>query len=242
MAYVRSSALVRRAGMNAYISAYRGRRRIGLGDVSASEAESLGNDVGALVGVPGAGSMAAPIIQGIQSIFGSNPATGANAERQAHMYSLYEGAMTDPGSSQSVADVVNLYTTATQQYDPIAGVQQNNPQATRTYAQQALQMLATQGWENVNSLHPTYTGIAASGAVYEANAATGQESLVAQRPLASASPVSGTTLLLLLLLGGGFVLLSGRSSSSSSTVVHHNRYRGNRGNRKRRRQRRGGGR
>jgi hypothetical protein len=239
MAYVRSTALARRTGMNSYLSVYYGRRRIGLGDVSAAEAESIGNTVGAAVGIPGAGSAAAPIIQGLQSIFGGNPATGANAQRQAKVYSYYGMAMTDPGSAPSVGAVITLQAISTNGYDSYQHLQQNNPQATRTYATQALQALASQGWENVYGSNPMYTGIPQSGAIYAADQTTGQQGVVGVRPLATGhAALGGSTLLWLLLLGGGFLLVSGRSSSSSSSsVVHHNRYHRNR---KRRRSRRGG--
>lgn len=240
MAYVRSTALVRRTGVNAYLSAYPGKPRMGLGDVSAAEAESIGNTVGAAVGLPGAGSIAAPVIGTLQSIFGGNPATGANAQRQAKVYSYYGMAMTDPGSAPSVGAVMTLQAISTNGYDAYQKIQQNNPQATRTYAAQALQALASQGWENVYGANPMYTGIPQSGEVFSANPQTGQQQIVTTRPLARGSMLGGSGLLWLVLLGGGFLLLSGRSSSSSSTVVHHNRYHRNRGGRKRRRSRRGG--
>lgn len=132
--------------------------------------------------VPGSGGVVSGLVSSFADIFGGNPATGKNAERQANMYTLYEEAQTSPGSPASIDAVVQLYTISRNLYDPIDKVQQNEPQVTRTYAQQVLQVLATQGWTNVNSLHPVYTGSLAVGEVFSPNAATGTESVTAVRP------------------------------------------------------------
>lgn len=139
-------------------------RRRGMGDIlSDLQGVVSGGATGATVGGPvGAIVGAAPgIISTFTSLFGQNPNSTANLTRQQHVYSLYSQAMTLPGSASSVDAVVNLYTMATQQYDPIEGVQQNNPATTRQYAQTALNRLAQQGWINVNTLNPTYVGSAA---------------------------------------------------------------------------------
>jgi hypothetical protein len=174
------------------------------------------------VGVPGAGSIASGVVSTLSSIFGGNPATGADAERQAHVYSIYETAMTSPGSAASVDAVIELYTMAGNLFDPVNNVQQNNPQATRTYSQQALQMLATQGWQNVNSLKPSYTGVAASGVVYGTDPTTGQAVIVGQNPIAPAglSGLFSSPLFLPAVLIGGFFLLRGSKASASATVHH----------------------
>lgn len=177
----------------------------------------------------------APLVSAAQSIFGGNPATGANAQRQAAMYSLYAQAMTSPGSQPSVDAAIALYTIANQIYDPVANIQRNNPQATRTYATQALQALASQGWENVNSLRPQYTGVQQSGEIFAANQQTGQQQVVGQRPLARAR---GSSLLLVALgIAAVMAVSGGRSSSHASATVHTNRYRSNRSSRRRRRRR-----
>lgn len=196
----------------------------------------VGNVIGAAVGVPGAGDIASGVVSTVSSIFGGNPATGKNAERQAHIYSIYETAMTSPGSSTSRAAVAELYAIANQIPDQITGVVENNPQATRTYAQQALQMLATQGWENVNSFTPVFTGVPASGVVYGANQATGQEQQIGVRPIAGAGMGSGTLLVLGII--GGFFLLSGRSKATATATVHHQNPRYRRRRRSRRSSRR----
>ncbi len=185
---------------------------------------TAGNVVGAAVGIPGAGSIASGVVSTVQSIFGGNPATGKDAERQAKVYSIYETAMTAPGSAPSVDAVIELYAMATQQPDPVTGVVENNPQSTRTYAQQALQMLSTQGWQNVNSFHPTFSGVPASGVVYGANT-QGQQIPVGQRGIIGAGGpgyVGGPSLTTLLFLGGVAYFVLGRGSrSSASATVHH---------------------
>lgn len=198
------------------------------GPLAGRYAGNGGRRLGQVAEIATAATSLAPTIASISQLFGPG-ASGADAERQAHMYSLYEQAMTSPGSPSSIDAVVNLYTTATQQYDPIARVQQNNPQITRTYAQQALQQLSTQGWINVNSLSPSYTGIGASGVVYAPTSSTGMntETAVAQTPLprgnaaavnqgygggygtgaSGFASVSGSPLLLLGVLGLGAILI-----------------------------------
>jgi hypothetical protein len=192
------------------------------GSSSTSALTTAGNAAGAAVGVPGAGSIASGVVSTLSSIFGGNPATGADAERQAHVYSIYETAMTSPGSAASVDAVIELYTMAGNLFDPVNNVQQNNPQATRTYSQQALQMLATQGWQNVNSLKPSYTGVAASGVVYGTDPTTGQAVIVGQNPIAPAglSGLFSSPLFLPAVLIGGFFLLRGSKASASATVHH----------------------
>lgn len=207
---------------------------------STAALTTAGNAAGAAIGVPGAGSIASGVVSTLSSIFGGNPATGADAERQAHVYSIYETAMTSPGSAASVDAVIELYTMAGNLFDPVNNVQQNNPQATRTYSQQALQMLATQGWQNVNSLKPSYTGVAASGVVYGTDPTTGQAVIVGQNPIAPAglSGLFSSPLFLPAVLIGGFFLLRGSKASASATVHHttsSNPRRRRRHNRKRRR-------
>jgi hypothetical protein len=196
---------------------------------------TAGNVIGAAVGVPGAGDIASGVVSTVQSIFGGNPATGANAQRQAHVYSIYETAMTAPGSAPSVDAVIELYAMATQQTDPITGVPENNPQATRTYAQQALLMLATQGWQNVNSFHPTFSGVAASGVVYGSDPTTGQAVIVGQRPIVRAGGMSLTTLLV---VGGLAYVVFGRGARATATVHHTSSNPRRRHTRKRSRRRR----
>lgn len=190
-------------------SAYGRRARLrGLGQ-SAAAGQLIGSigGVAANAVVPGSGAIAGPIIDSIAQLFGGNPATGADAERQSHVDTIYEEAMTSPGSSASIAAVVELYTMANNLFDPINNVQQNNPQATRTYAQEALNVLSSQGWSNIG-LNPVYTGVQASGQVLAVNSATGQQAVVANRAL----PGSAGSLLanpLVLLVGavavGGLV-------------------------------------
>ena len=184
----------------------------------SSSLTDIGNVAGTAIGVPGAGSIASGIVSTISSIFGGNPATGADAERQAHVYSIYETAMTAPGSAASVDAVIELYAMATQQPDPVTGVIENNPQATRTYAQQALLTLATQGWQNVNSFQPRFTGVPASGVVYGSDPTTGQAVVLGQRPIAGGLGSSG--LFWPVLIVGGFLLLRGSKSSATATVHH----------------------
>jgi hypothetical protein len=210
------------------------------GNSTGSQNQGLttaGNVIGAAVGVPGAGSIASGVVSTIQSIFGGNPATGANAERQAKVYSIYETAMTSPGSAPSVDAVVELYTMANNLYDPINGVQQNEPQATRTYSQQALQMLATQGWQNVNSFKPSFSGVPASGVVYGTDPTSGQAVIVGQRPIVRG--VGGMSLGTLLLVGGIGYLVFGRGARATATVHHTSGNPRRRHNRKRSRRRAG---
>ena len=198
---------------------------------------TAGNVIGAAVGVPGAGSIASGVVSTVQSIFGGNPATGKNAERQAHVYSIYETAMTAPGSAPSVDAVIELYAIATQQTDPVTGVVENNPQATRTYAQQALLTLATQGWQNVNSMQPRFTGVPASGVVYGSDPTTGQAVIVGQRPIQGAG-LAGMSLTTLLVLGGIAYVVLGRGSRATATVHHTSSNPRRRHTRKRSRRRR----
>lgn len=159
-------------------------RRARLGQTEAGQLIGTIGGTAANAIAPGSGAIVAPVIDSIAQLFGGNPATGANAERQAHIDTVYEQAMTSPGSSSSIAAVVELYTISLNLYDPVNNVQQNNPQATRTYAQEALNVLASQGWSNIG-LSPVYTGVYASGEVLGVNSATGAQGVVANRALPS---------------------------------------------------------
>lgn len=231
-----------RLGSRSHLSLVRTRagRRVGgypvkrLGATSSAQATT--NLVGAGAGVaanailPGSGSIVQPVIDSLAQVFASNPATGKDAERQAKMYSYYAGGMTAPGSAQSLCDVQTLEAIALQGVAPACagGGQQNNPQATRTYAQEALQALASQGWIGVNTPNPQYIGVPQSGNIYAANA-QGQQQVVAQAsiPITSAglatelatNPIGALTSNPLLLVGGGLLLaflLSGRSKSAKA--------------------------
>jgi hypothetical protein len=175
--------------------------------------------------VPGSGSIVAPVIQTLAQVFGGNPATGDNAERQAKMYTYYEQAMTNPGSPSSICAVQTLYSIAMQGISPACNAsdpngQQNNPQATRTYAQQVLQVLSTQGWVNVNTTNPTYTGIAASGVIYAPQSSTGQEVAVANAGLPStAASLTAAVSSPLVLVGGGILLAMLLTSGNKSSTA-----------------------
>jgi len=84
-----------------------------------------------------------------------------------------------------------------------------------------LQELSSQGWINVNTSSPKYTGIGASGVVYKPTGTTGlnTEAAVSQSALPAGNTAalggtaggSSTTLLLLAALGiGGFLILRQR--------------------------------
>lgn len=186
--------------------------------IAGRYAANGGHRMGQVQEIATAASALLPTIDSISQLFGSS-ASGADAERQAKMYSYYEQAMTAPGSTSSVDAVVNLYSIAMQAFDPVTNQQQNNPQITRTYAQQALQRLSSQGWINVNSDYPSYTGIGASGVIYDPTGTSGTntQTAVANRGLPAGNTaalggsvgvgVSGSALLLLALVGVGGVLL-----------------------------------
>lgn len=148
------------------------------GPIAGRYAGNGGRRLGQIAEITTAATSLAPAIASISQLFGPG-ASGADAERQAKMYSYYEQAMTAPGSPSSIDAVINLYAIATQGFDPVVNQQQNNPQITRTYAQQALQLLSSQGWINVNSDQPSYTGIGASGVVYAPHGTSGTNTQVA---------------------------------------------------------------
>jgi hypothetical protein len=108
--------------------------------------------------------------------------------------------------------------------------------------------LATQGWENVNSLSPEFTGVPQSGAVFSANPSTGQQQVVKVNPVTGAITTGktsgGTVVLGILAIGVLWMAFGGGGKAhASATVTHANRrYRRNRrlrSHRRRRRHRRG---
>lgn len=174
--------------------------------IAGRYAQNGGRRLGQVQEVATAASALVPAIDSIESLFGGG-ATGDDAERQAAIYTMYEQAMTSPGSVASIKAVVGLYTIANQIYDPVNGVQRNNPQATRTYAQQAIETLSEQGWTLINAnFAPVYTGVGASGAIYSANQTTGQQQVVATAKLPASS---SSALGILLILGvGAYVVMN----------------------------------
>lgn len=110
-----------------------------------------------MTATPGASPSGAGVLSQSQ-VFGTRP-SGSDGTRQDHIYSYYRAAMTSPGSTASVKSVVTLWAIANAQVDPSQPSEgkQNNPAATRTDASKALQVLASQGWSNANSNHPSYT-------------------------------------------------------------------------------------
>jgi hypothetical protein len=97
--------------------------------------------------------------------------------------------------------------------------------------------LATQGWQNVNSMQPRFTGVPASGVVYGSDPTTGQVGIVGQRPIAG-SGFAGMSLTTLLLIGGLGYLVLGRGSRATATVHHTSSNPRRRHTRKRSRRRR----
>jgi hypothetical protein len=160
-----------------------------------------GHRLGQVAEIATAATSLAPMIASIQGLFGPG-ASGADAERQAKIYSYYEQSLTQPGSASSVDSVITLNAIANNAYDPIQRVQQNNPQITRAYAQQALQRLSSQGWINVNTSSPSYTGIGASGIVY---ASSGTSGLDTQTAVSQSALPPGNTAALGGMMGGGTV-------------------------------------
>jgi hypothetical protein len=144
----------------------------------------------------GLGGGASSVVDSLAGLFGGG-LSSTDEERAEAVYTLYEEAMTSPGSNASMAAVVALYTISSQIFDPVNQVNRNNPAITRSYAATALQKLATQGWTNVQSLTPRYTGVAASGQVLDA-----QGNYVGTNPL----PGSFSLGTLLLFGAGAFVV------------------------------------
>jgi hypothetical protein len=130
----------------------------------------------------GVGGGVSDVVDSLASLFGDGGVSSTDQQREASIYTLYEEAMTSPGSAASIAAVCALYSISAQIYDVVNNVQRNNPAVTRGYASTALQQLSTQGWTNVQSFTPRYTGVAASGVVYNAAGTA-----VASRPLSSLS-------------------------------------------------------
>lgn len=220
-----------RLGVRSHLSLVRsGRTRVGgyprrLGQSSSDIGNLLGAGAGAGANaiLPGSGSVVQPLVDSIAQVFGPNPVTGPDAERRSKMYTYYAGAMTSPGSAQSVCDAATLQAIATAGMTPSCNTAssgyENNPQSTRTFAQEALQALSSQGWIGTNTPSPYYTGIPQSGAIF-APGAQGQQQVVAQgAPLSGGGPLSFLTDNPLLLAGGGVLLaflLLGRSSSAKA--------------------------
>lgn len=148
-----------------------------------------GRRLGQVAEIATAATSLAPAIEGISQLFGP-AASGAYAERQAKVYTYYEQALTAPGSVSSEDAVITLAAISTNGFDAAQNIQQNNPQITRAYAQQALQRLSSQGWINVNTSSPKYTGIGASGVVY---APTGTSGLNTEAAVSQGALPSGNT-------------------------------------------------
>jgi hypothetical protein len=217
--YPRAVTSGRRVGGYARLGSYS--RRLGQSSLDAA----LGGSAGAVSNaiVPGSGSVVAPVVDTLAQLFQGNPATGSDAERESKIYSYYATAMTAPGSPSSICAVQTLYSIAMQGQSPSCNgnFMQDNPQATRTYAQEALQVLSSQGWINVNSPNPQYIGVAQSGIVYAPSQTTGQQVAVANAglPVTTAGITTELAANPLLLIGGGlvlaFVLTRGSSRGSS---------------------------
>jgi hypothetical protein len=139
------------------------------GPIAGRYAANGGRRLGQVAEIATAATSLAPAIVSIAQLFGGG-LSGANAERAAKVYTYYENAMTAPGSTSSIDAATTLWAIANQAVDPIQHLQENNPQATRAYAQQALQQLSSQGWVDLNSGNPRYIGIGASGRVFAPNA------------------------------------------------------------------------
>lgn len=118
--------------------------------------------VEAISALPAVASSVANVVSGIMSSLSAvgigEPANDMNASRTAYLQTLLTTAMTNPGSASSVAAVVTLANWALGTPIIQALGHYDEPVPTRAIVAQALQSLAQQGWQNVDSANPVFIG------------------------------------------------------------------------------------